>query len=132
MPTGNKSRQKYPLAQFNEPRPFIVAGSFETDGTNDPTAVRGRGFDVAYQATGEYVITFPDAYPQMISCVGTLEGEAEVDSYVEVDSYTPATKTLVLRVLTNAGAAVAEDGPRLNFIAVFQLSGTLAKTVNAS
>lgn len=129
---GLSTRQKWSQALFNVARPLIVAGSFETDAGNEPTNVRGEGFTVTYQATGEYIITFPDPYPMLISCVANLQDTSETDSYVEVDSYDSATGILILRVMDAAtNGPVAEDGPRVNFMAVFQPRNQLARTHTA-
>ena len=126
---GRGTRQKFPNALFNTNRHLEVSGSFETDSTNDPTNVRGNGFVVTRSGTGEYTITLPDYYAQMICCVANVESATEADSYVEVDSYTAATGVLILRVMDAAtNGAVDEDGPRVNFIAKFQTRGDLAKT----
>ena len=126
---GSSSRQKYPSALHNEPRPFLVAGSFETNSTNAPANARGRGYTVARTAVGTFTLTFPDKYSQLVSAVGSVQSTAENDAYVEFGDYDSSTGVLTIRVMGAATNGEIElDGPRVNFQLVFQIQGGLAKT----
>lgn len=110
----------------------IVAGSFEVNGTGEPTNVRGDGFTVAYDDVGKHIITFAKTFAsaQLISFVAGWEDEAAGtadDVLPSSEAFDASTNSITVRMGINS-VLTNDDGPRLNFIAVFNKSVTLAKT----
>lgn len=102
----------------------MVAGSFELDGTNDPTNKAGFGFDVTRNAQGVFDITLDHKYRELVCFLPGVENASAVGYAVEAVSYTASTGVLQVRVVNQDGtpATIASDpdGPRVNFLAVFQ------------
>lgn len=106
----------------------IVAGSFEPDGTNDPTSVRGEGFTVTRQSTGEYRVTFDQPYQQVVSMVVTSQhSSASTDKpIVRLGTSLPASKYIDIVYLETADTSTTDmaqadtnvSTDRINFIAV--------------
>lgn len=132
------SRQLYPgeSVVVNEPDLVIVAGSFEVNGAAIPVNVRGKGFQVAYVSPGVFNVTFANAYPMLISAVASVQADTAAtldDLAAQVGVYTASTG--VLQLLTNDFVATPalddEDGPRVNFVAVFHRRSSLSTTYTA-
>lgn len=72
--------------QSLEKRPYILAGSFQPNGSSaiDATTVRGKGFTVAYTSTGLYTVTVADSYAALISGTVTLQLNAVADTYLQL------------------------------------------------
>ena len=129
---GRGTRQKFPNALFNVNRGLIVGGSFETAGASAPTNVVGNGFLVTKAAgNGEFTVTFPDYYDQLVCCVATYQDGTATDFTAQVDGYVNTTGVLTLRLIvasTGVADANTSTGDRVNFLCVFQTRGDLAKT----
>jgi len=127
------SRRQYPRSLFGGPDYIVIAGSFEVDGTNDVTNVKGEGFTVDDSAVGVYTVTFPGCLGKgLISCTATVQADTSAtadDLVCQVGVYTKATGVLELLTASDAFATLADgNGPRVNFIAVFHNRDSLDVT----
>jgi hypothetical protein len=93
-----------------------VSGSFAPNGSSalSATAVKGKGFTVAYISTGLYRITFADKYPTLISCRLGLQLTTGDDKVLQMGDYTAASKTLDIRCWDISAAAVADISANAN------------------
>ncbi len=115
------------LTKISAITPGLVAvpGSFAPNGSSAlvATAVKGKGFSVAYTSTGLYTITFQDVWPVMVACTATLQEATAGDQYVTVGTYVAASKTLVITAWDASDGAVADVAAnannRINFCAWF-------------
>lgn len=101
--------------QALQPNAKIIAGSFTTAGSSDPSVTTGKGFTVAHSATGTYTITLDDKYPGLLAATATLQSSSSSDSVVQLgDIDVTSAKTLVVRTLT-AGSDADLTGPIVHF-----------------
>ena len=106
----------------------VISGSFAPDSANTPTAVKGAGFTVVWTSTGTFTITFDEKYYDLISANATLQLASADDKFVQVGTYTAASKTLVIRCLDNNAGTIsvaditANANNRINFHCVFKNS----------
>lgn len=132
----------------NNPDVWEISGRFRTNGTSDPVVTAGRGFTVAYAATGIWTVTIglPGLYfSNLISCqvtnqetdgddeeAATPEEDVAAGSYVAFKSWSLGDDddeaTLVFNgfadVLgTKTASALATVDIDVHFTAKFQLSG---------
>jgi len=104
----------------------VIAGSFAPNGSSAVSAAsnKGTGFTVARTSAGLFTITFTESYPDLLSAVATLQLASADDKYVQVGTYTAATKALQIRVFDASDAAVADvdanANNRINFVCVFE------------
>ena len=107
----------------------VIAGSFAPNGTGAVAATsnKGMGWTVARTSTGLFTITFADEYVDMHSATATLQLATGSDKYIQIGTYTAASKTLEIRVWDESDAAVvdvaADANNRVNFIVFFKNSG---------
>lgn len=110
-----------------------ISGSFCPDGAsvvqrNDARrALRptGAGYTVAHGVgLGRFVVTFPDAYVRLISATATIQLATAADTYVQVGTYNPVTRTIELVVLTGGVPAdiAADANNRVHFQFTFSVS----------
>lgn len=137
MATGNDSRMKTSCAEFASNGLIFVAGSFELNGDDaSPINARGDGFVVTHSGGDDYLITFAELYPMMVSFVCTLEDAAAgtnvIDAVASIEAYVAGSGTVILRVAKEATDTLTKndtlDGERVNFVAVFQKYTALAVT----
>lgn len=128
---GKATRLKYAArTECNLIDPVLVVGSFELDGNdNDPVNVRGEGFLVTHSGDNDYLITFSEKYPGMVSFVATPEasaaGNADADDItVAAEPYDSSAGTLVVRIGVGQIKADTKDGPRINFVCYFHKYST--------
>ena len=119
-------RNKGHAVRVSTPETVIVAGSFAPNGSSAVSASsrKGRGWSVARTSAGLFTVTFGEKYNNLISAVATLQlVTASLDSwFAQVGAYVAASKTLQIRVVDEAAAAVdvaADADNRINFICVF-------------
>lgn len=86
-------------------------------------ATYGKGFSVAQTAIGTYTITFDTWFPTLLSPKFGLTSNAAVNLHTQGGAFTAASKTLVVRTVTAAGAAAdiasISTNDRVNFICEF-------------
>ena len=95
------------------PKRVTVKGSFATDdaGTGYPISktVTGRGFAASQTAAGTYSVVFDNPYDQLEYVNVTLR-RPSADGYQAVaETWTPATRTLVVQTLLYDGSPAAAD-----------------------
>lgn len=134
MPVGSDSdnKQLYDTMLGSTNQMAIIAGSFETNGTSEVTNVRGDGFTAEYVSAGVYRITFSQTWSaaQLISFVPSWEDDAggsADDTLVSSEPFDDSDNSIDIRCAVNS-VVTADDGPRVNFIAVFQTNLILATT----
>ena len=122
MATGLSSRMLYPLELCATKGLICIPGSAEMNGISDPVNARGDGFSVSRTGVGEYLITFPELYPMMVSIVGSFEdedGQTDDDTLITFEPYDSTAGTVAFRV-TVASILTDFDGERVNFVAYMQ------------
>lgn len=101
-----------------------VCGSFKPNGASaiDNTLNTGKGFTVAYTATGRYTVTFSDAYGKIMSAHASLV-QATRTQTVEVESIDPQAKTMVIHSSAHGAWSLADvtaaTGTYIHFTAHF-------------
>jgi len=95
---GRLNRQFWNNGVCNEPKKYDFDVSFELDGSNDPTNLRGRNVKVARSTTGEYTIELPQKFNQMVCATATLEATGLVNAVAHVDSYSSSTRKVTVKV----------------------------------
>lgn len=104
----------------------IIAGSFAPAGAGAVTDQKGRGFTVARTSAGLFTITFTGRFGDFIAFIPGLQLAAGDDKFVQMGTYTAASRTLTLRVWDVSVPAetdvAANANNRINFIAVFKNS----------
>lgn len=108
----------------------MVAGSFAPNGSSAVSAASNKGdanggaYTVARTSAGLFTITFADKWDDLLSFVATLQQASGGDQFLQVGTYTAASRTITVRVWDVSGAAVddvaADANNRINFIAVFR------------
>lgn len=97
----------YPGILANENLATVVAGSFEVDGTSAPVNVRGDGFSLSRTGVGVFDITFDNAYPELLSCSVSVQGDTANtldDLEAQVGTYTASTGLLEIFTYTSGDA----------------------------
>lgn len=131
---ASPSRRKTRVAEFGGPDYLIIAGSFELDGTNEVTNVKGEGFKVTRTGVGVFDVTVHAAIGKgLISAVATVQADTADtldDLVAQVGTYTKSTG--VLEIFTHDVIATPalddDDGPRVNFVLVFHDKDSLDVT----
>ncbi len=124
------SHRSFDKLMTHGPRRILVAGSWAPNGSSTIVAssVKGLGFSVAWTSTGLFTITFQDAYVDLESFTCTLQLATAADQVLQVGAWTPASRTITVRVWdisTQAVANIAADANnRINFSAVFRDTGS--------
>lgn len=135
MATGNTSRQKYCSMEIATKGLVIVPGSFRIENTGpDVDDARGDGFSVAAGgATGQYVITFAEKYPMLVSAVATAQDidGANDDVAVTFEPYDASAGTMVVKFSKESAGTLTPadtDDVRINFVCYFQKYTALSVT----
>jgi len=103
----------------------LVSGSWAPNGGSTLVAADtyGYGFTVAWTSTGLFTITFANTYRRLQSVTVSLQLASGDDKYLQVGTYTAASRTLTVRVWDASGAAVADVAAdannRIHFSCVF-------------
>lgn len=87
-----------------------ICGSFRPDGALSVVAgtTLGKGFSVAGSGTGgEYIITFDDVFPHLISARGCVREAAGAPTFVQFGDYDATAGTLYIRVMQESGGTHA-------------------------
>lgn len=106
-----------------------VAGSFRPNGSSGVVANSsvGRGWSVARTTTGKYLITYQDAWPNLVALLATARSSAGTPTVVTPGVYTPAVPSTgapatqeiyVSQAGTNVDMAANVDNV-VNFEAIF-------------
>jgi hypothetical protein len=89
-------------------------------GAGSVAVVTGHGFTVTHAGVGDYLITFTDAFSELLvaqACVAAISGAA-VDMYGQIGTFTPGgTGAATLQVRTETGAA--DTNPAANDSVIF-------------
>lgn len=108
----------------------IVAGSFITVSSGDPTVTLGKGFTVARDGAGDYTVTLSETPGDIVAIFKDADlktGTADYQLRTDIDDETSAAFSILLETAAdiNAGAYSAADdaGTRINFLVVIQNSG---------
>jgi len=108
-----------------------ICGSFRPDGALSVVAgtTLGKGFSVAGSGSGgEYIITFDDKFPALISAQGCVREAAGTPTFVQFGDYDATAKTLYVRVMQESGGThaltdLADDVDNVvNFSVTFAMS----------
>tara|TARA_R110000803_G_C11933295_1_gene315688 strand:- start:21 stop:383 length:363 start_codon:yes stop_codon:yes gene_type:complete len=101
--------------QALQPNLKVIAGSFVTDGTNDPSSLTGKGFTVTHTATGKFTVTLGDKFPGLLSAISNVESSTAGDHMSQLgDIDVSSAKTIVIHTLT-AGTAANLTGQKVHF-----------------
>ena len=137
MATGNTSRQLYAMELCATKGLVSVPGSFRVESTGPAVDdARGDGFSVEINtgSAGEYVVTFAEKYPGMVSATFGVEeptdGTAAYDLVVTSETYDASAGTVLLRLAAADGtpAPADIDNVRINFNFCLQKYSALVVT----
>jgi hypothetical protein len=111
----------------------VIAGSFAPDTANPPTAVRGRGFTVAYTSTGLWTVTLENKYNGLIAGMLTLGLAAAADQKLQFGTVTissAAAATFQIRCVAVAALSqiAADANNRINFMLILKKNGIVDGT----
>lgn len=106
----------------------VIAGSFQAEAAG-VSVTKGSGFTAARAGAGEYTIVLDDTFYDYRSFTGTLALNAVDNWFVQMQSWTPATRTLAIKVVDTAAGPAYADPPthannRINFVAVMKQGTT--------
>lgn len=101
-----------------------IVGSFAPNGSSAVAATsnKGKGWSVAWTSTGLFTITFTDKWADLVSVTATLQLATAAARSVQIGTWTPASKTLQIRVVDGSGVVQdvsANANNRINFVAMF-------------
>ena len=121
----------FPVSQWRTPNLYAIPGRFTTNTTSDPDNVIGRGFSVAYAATGLFNVTFDTNHNTLVAIpYGTFlaaDGEIRISltGWSAGSDGVNATAQWTASLLnTGAYAATAtSDDDEVHFCALFQNTG---------
>lgn len=119
------SRNWFPVVGSPTQGLVCIAGSFAPNGSSAITAAsrKGRGWSVVRTSAGLYTLTFSDKYPDLVAFIASLQLAAGAIQTVQTGVYTPAAKTITIRVVSTVDATASEVAAnannRINFIAWF-------------
>lgn len=114
-------RGLYPI-KARGPARALVAGSFITVGSGNPSSLRGQGFTVTREAQGRYTVDYDDPVVAWDSVVVTVAPETVATELVAiVDEDTIDTDSFEIRVSDLSGNLQDDAGSRVSFIAVARL-----------
>lgn len=117
----------FPLT-MQGPGRVLIAGSFVTVGSGNPSTAtrRGRGYTVVRTAAGRYTVTLNNAVVAFDSIVATVAPETAGTALVAtIDEDSITTSVFEIRVENLSDALTDDAGSRVNFMAV-------ARTTNVS
>jgi len=121
----------FPVSQWRTPALYGVPGRFTTAAADPPTAVTGRGFTVAYAATGIFNLSFDDKHDLLVAIPFGFQTPATSEFRVTLTGFsagaevTNATAQFTVSLLA-AGAFAADagnTGDTIHFCALFQNTG---------
>lgn len=96
----------YPNVKTKFPQPRLIAGSFVTDGSNDPSVTTGPGFSVVHTATGEYTVTLTEAFPQHITAHAELaDDNTDSASRAQLRAVSDSAGTITISTQTQDGTS---------------------------
>ena len=106
----------------------IVHGSFAPNGTDALVAANtyGKGFTVARTGVGAYLITFDNAYPELVSATPGAQAADATPTIVQFGDYDATAKTLAVLVLQEGGGTLAaadqtaDANARVSFECIFR------------
>lgn len=96
----------------------VIKGSWQANGASEVSLIQGTGFAVTRSGTGEYTITFDNAFPEMVSANCTAQNGGAVSRTGQIGTFTPSAKTLIVRIIDFAGSVQDMVNNRVNFRAV--------------
>jgi hypothetical protein len=95
MPSG---ASKWDVSALT-PGIYIVAGSFDTNGTSSPADVKGVGVAVVRTGVGVYELSLTDPFRKIISCTVSPQCVTAALFSVELGAYTEASRKIEIRTL---------------------------------
>ena len=114
------------------PETVLVTCSFAPNGTGAPAAASNEGpiNTVTRTGVGTFQVTFKDAFPGMLSAQGTVQLAASGNTIVQFGTYTPASRTLVVRTLTGGVDADVAAGAnnRVHLLVAFRNTTNTVKS----
>jgi hypothetical protein len=130
--SGVDSLQTYNNPEASTNQLLVIGGSFEMNGTGAVANARGDGFTVARTAAGKFRVTFAQSFSadQLISFVPGFEDDAAGaadDTLVSSEPFDASTNSVLIRSAVNS-VLTDDDGPRINFVALFNKNQLLAST----
>jgi hypothetical protein len=99
------------------PERVELYGSFETNGSSNPIAIKGFGYTVVHSATGKYTVTLSDSYADVEFAEAHLQMHTPDGSVATVGDISVSGRTIVIETLTDGSAAdiAANANNRVNF-----------------
>lgn len=95
----------------------LVNFSFAPNGTSAVSAASNKGqgvTSVTRNSAGKFTLLLDDTWGQLDSATGTLQLATAADQFVQIGTYTAASKTLVVRIWDVSGAGVADVAANAN------------------
>lgn len=118
------SRQALFPTRSGHPETIFMPCSFAPNGTGAPASADFEGpiNSVSRTGVGVFEVTFKDTWPDLLSCVPGVQLDALADTDVQIGSFTPSTRKLIVRVKTAGVAAdiAANANNRINLLCVFR------------
>lgn len=117
------SRSVFPVKSLGRELHQVV-GSFAPAGTGAVTSVKGKGFTVSRTGVGVFLITFQDAWADLVSGRASVQLNALADTDAILGPYVAASKTLNIFIKTAGVAAdiAANANNRVHFEITFRNS----------
>lgn len=104
------------------PSRIMVAGSFVTVSSSNPTVLRGLGFTVVRASQGVYTVTLQDAVNSVDSLVASAHPKTEgTELFVSGDIDALTTSVFKLHVTDDGGTAQDDAGTLVSFQAVCRI-----------
>lgn len=109
----------YPLQGIVGPGRHLIAGSFITVGSGDPTSRKGNGFTVTRSGAGEYTLTLRDAAQAIDSIILGIGPKTIATELVVTYDVDGVTTTVVPIKVANLSGTLADDaGSEVSFLIV--------------
>ena len=126
-------RQIYSAAEFGTPHTMQFQFSVPTNGATTPAAsgIRGYGATITRTGVGIMSVVFPAGMPgaQLLSAQASLRLSAVGNTFAQVGTWTPSTRTLLVNCVTGSGVAAEWPAANANNVleidVVFSDSATL-------
>lgn len=88
----------------------VLEGSFQPNNTGAVTLPLGTGFTVARTGVGTYVVSLTDVYTSLLSASVDLQSSAASGNFGQLGAVDLPGKSITLRTVSSAGAAVDVTG----------------------
>lgn len=126
-------RQMYEFAEYATPHTIQFQFSVPTNGATTPvaTGIRGYGATITRTGVGIMSVVFPVGMPggQLLSAQASLRLAAVGNTFAQVGTWTPSTRTLLVNCVNGSGVAAEWPAANANNVleidVVFSDSATL-------